>query len=138
MKFCKHTFTFLIKYSRPTPTDCIAPKITTDCENFILDFKQLGFYVSLFVLQPLWPWFLNKMQSLLSSEKKTLLCRVTVQFFFFLVLVIHLWHCLWYRGGLSRNLTLVVNFMDIFCIVALDSMNPASVDSLWCLPMSLN
>ncbi len=39
------------KHSVPTPADVTAPQIITDCGNFTLDFKQLGFYASLVFLQ---------------------------------------------------------------------------------------
>ncbi len=36
----------LIKHSGSTPADVTAPQIITDCGNFTLDFKQLGFFTS--------------------------------------------------------------------------------------------
>ncbi len=60
------------KHSGPTPADDMAAQIITDCGNFTLDFKQHGFCASPLFLQTLGPWFLNEMQNLLSSEKRTL------------------------------------------------------------------
>ncbi len=75
----------------PTPADDIAPQIITDCENLTLDFKQLGQWASPPFLQTLGPWFPNEIQNLLSSEKRTLDHCATVQFFFSLAQVRHLW-----------------------------------------------
>ncbi len=49
----------LIKHSGPTPADVTAPQIITDCGNFTLDFKQVGFCASPLFLQTLGPWFPN-------------------------------------------------------------------------------
>ncbi len=70
------------KHSGPTLADDMAAQIITDCGNFTLDFKQHGFCASPLFLQILGPWFPNKMQNLLSSEKRTLDHWATVQFFF--------------------------------------------------------
>ncbi len=43
----------LIKHSGSTPADVTAPQIITDCGNFTLDFKQLGFFTSPLILQTL-------------------------------------------------------------------------------------
>jgi len=60
------------KHSGPTPADDMAPQIITDCGNFTLDFKQLGFCASTLFLQTLGPWFTNELKNILSSEKRTL------------------------------------------------------------------
>ncbi len=43
----------LIKHNGPTPADVTTPQIITDCRNFTLDFKQLGFCASPVFLQTL-------------------------------------------------------------------------------------
>ncbi len=70
------------KHNGPTPADDIAPQIITDCGNLTLDFKKLGLWASPPFLQTLGPWFPNEIQSLLSSEKRTLDHWAKVQFFF--------------------------------------------------------
>ncbi len=70
------------KHSGPTPADDMAAPIITDCGNLTLDFKQRGFCASPLFLQTLGPWFPNKIQNVLSSEKRTLDHWATVQFFF--------------------------------------------------------
>ncbi len=108
---------FSKKHNGPTPADDITPQIITDCGNLTLDFKQLGLWASPPFLQTRWPWFPNKIQNLLSSEKRTLDHWATVQFFFSLAQVRRL-----------RRL----------CMVALDALTPASVHSLWSPPKFLN
>ncbi len=76
----------------------------TDCGKLTLDFMQLGLWASPPFLQTLGPWFPNEIQNLLSSEKRTLDHWATVQFFFSLAQVRHLWHCLWFRSGLTRGI----------------------------------
>ncbi len=88
------------KHSGPTPTDDMAAKIITDCGNFTVDFKQHGFCTSPLFLQTLGPWFLNEMQNLLSSEKRTLDQWATVQLFFSLAQVRCFWQCFCFRSGL--------------------------------------
>ncbi len=70
------------KRNGPTPADDIAPQIITDCGNLTLDFKQLGLRASPPFLQTLGPWIPNEIQTLLSSEKRTLDHWATVQFFY--------------------------------------------------------
>ncbi len=88
------------KHNGPTPADDMAAQIITDCENFTLDFKQHGFCASPLFLQTLGPWLPNEMQSLLSSEKRTLDHWATVQFFFSTAQVRCFWRCLWFISGL--------------------------------------
>lgn len=79
------TFSFK-KHHGPIPADDIAPQIITDCGNLRLDFKQLGLWASQPFLETLGHWFLNEIQNLLSSEKRTLDYWAAVQFFFSLAL----------------------------------------------------
>ncbi len=88
------------KHSGSTPADEMAAQIITDCGNFTLDFKQLGFCASPLFLQTMGPWFPNEMQNLLSSEKRTLDHWATVQFFFSTAQVRCFWRCIWFRSGL--------------------------------------
>ncbi len=120
------------KQSGPTPADDMAAQIITDCGNFTLDFKQCGFCASPLFLQPLGPWFPNKMQNLLSSEKRTLVHWATVQFFFSTAQVRCFWHCLWFRSGL------VALSWRRLSVVTLDALTPASFHSLWSSHKCLN
>ncbi len=113
------------KHNEPTPADYIAPQNITDSGNLTLDFKQLGLWASPPFLQTLGPWFPNEIQNLLSSEKMILDHWATVQFFFSLAQVRHLW---W---------QLQPNSLTRLCVVALDALTPASVHSLWSSPKSL-
>ncbi len=88
------------KHSGPTPADDMAAQIITDCENFTLDFKLLGFCTSPLFFQTLGPWFPNEMQHLLWSEKRTLDYWATVQIFFSLAQIRCFWRCFCFRSGL--------------------------------------
>ncbi len=88
----------LIKHSGPTPADVTAPQIITDCGNFTLDFKQLGFFSSL--PPDSRPWFPNEMQNLHLSGKRTLNHWATVKLFFSTALVRCFWRCFCFRSGL--------------------------------------
>ncbi len=87
---CSDVVVFL-KHNGPTPADEIASQIITDCGNLTLDFKLLVLWASPPFLQTLGPWFPNEIQTLLSSEKRTLDHWPTVQFFFSLAQVRRLW-----------------------------------------------
>ncbi len=87
------------KHSGPTPADDMAAQIITDCGNLTLDFKQRVFSASPLFLQTLGPWFPNKIQNVLSSEKSTLEHWATVQLFFSLAQVRCFWRCFCFRSG---------------------------------------
>ena len=93
----------LIKHSGPTPADDMAPQIITDCGNFTLDFKQLGFGASPLFLQTLGPWFPNEMQNFHWA---------TVQLFFSFAQVRRFWRCLWFRSGLTLGIDTCSSFLD--------------------------
>ncbi len=114
------------KHNGPTPADDITPQIITDCGNLTLDFKQLGLWASPPFLQTLGPWFPNEIQNLLSSEKRTLDHCATFQFFVSLAQV----RCLWRQ--------MKPNSLTRLCVVALDTLTPASVHSLWSSTKFLN
>ncbi len=118
------------KHSGPTPADDMAAQIITDCGNFTLDFKQHGFCASPLFLQTLGPWFPNEMQNLLSSEKRTL--------DHWAVIFLHS------PGKILLTLSLVQKWLgspfpeDVWAVVTLDALTPASVHSLWSSPKCLN
>ncbi len=139
------------KHSGPTPADDMAAQIITDCGNLTLDFKQHGFWASPLFLQTLGPWFPNKMQSLLSSEKRTLDYWATVQFFFSTAQVRRFWRCLWFRSGLvalflktsergdswctdSSFGPLLVKLSQVFESALLDSILKLAVIPVACAP----
>ncbi len=78
------------------------------------------------------PWFLNEMQNLFSSEKRTLDHWATVQFFFSLTQVRCFWCCLWFRSGL------IAKGWRRLSVVTLDALTPASVHFLWSSSKLLN
>ena len=129
----------LRKHSWPTPADDMAPQTITDCGNFTLDLKQLGFCASPLFLQTLGPWFSKEMQNVLSSEKRTLDHWETVQSFLSLSQVRCLWCCLWFKSGLTQGMRqLKPMSWTRLCVVALEALTPAAVHSLWISPKFLN
>ncbi len=103
------------KHSGPTPADDMAAQIITDCGNFTLNFKKHGFCASPLFLLTLGPWFPNKMQYLLSSEKRTLDHCATVQFFFSLAQVRCFWRCFCFRSGLVALFLKISERGDSWC-----------------------
>ncbi len=101
------------KHSGPTPADDMAAQIITDCGNLTLDFKQRGFCASPLFFQSLGPWFPNKIQNVLSSEKRTLDHWATVQLFFSLE-----------TSSEASNLGC---FWRCLSMVTLDALTPASL-----------
>ncbi len=94
----------LRKHSGPTPADDMAPQTITDCGNFTLDLKQLGFCASPLFIQTLGPWFPKEMLNLLSSENITLDHSAAVQSFLSLALARCFWRCLLFKSGLTQGM----------------------------------
>ncbi len=103
------------KHSGPTPADDMAAQIIIDCGIFTLDFKINGFCASPHFLQNRGPCFPNKIQNLLSSEKRTLDHWATVQFFFSLAQVRCFWRCFCFRSGLVALFLKISEHGDSWC-----------------------
>lgn len=81
--------------------------------------------------RPKKPSFPNKMQNVISSEKRTLDLRATVQLFLFSVQVRGFWCCLWFRFAL-RNVTAVSTFLKTFASDGFCEVLPSSwIDFSW-------
>ncbi len=125
----------LRKHSEPTPADDMAPQTITDCGNFKLDLKQLGFCASPLFIQTLGPWFPKEMQHLLSSENITLDHSAAVQSFLSLAQARRFWCCLLFKSGLTKGMRQLKPMSCIrLCVVFLEALAPAAVHSLWISP----
>ncbi len=94
---------------------------------------QAACILCLYTLPPdSWPWFSNKMQNLLSSEKRTLGHWATVQFLFSLAQVRYFWRCFWVCWLLMHWLQLQFTPCEALPSALLDSIFKLAVIPVAC------